>query len=252
MEGLGQIGEILEGADMETIAGNDALLEGLGAVRKANPAKARQIARNAVLRTKRKSYAAGKTAGAAPTITGNMTSRGWFEMKKAELPAEVRDQLASGVMQSVDCVLYAAKSIDGQQVIQLFGPSDDKRVGYSNVNGAKLDAGDYFLVDKIAIDFGTFTDNVADCTFSDDYTAAIKNGEFEFKVGSTSLLPDALSMEAFNYEGVINTRSHLFTLANPKWIVPQQEIKPKLNLTVAGGSKEAVKITLFGTKVAKR
>lgn len=252
MEGLGQIGEILEGADIEMIAGNDSLLEGLGAIRRSNPAKARQISRNAVVKTKRKSYSAGKNAGSAPNITAGMTSRGWFELKKAELPKDVQEALAKGTMQSVDQVLYATKSIAGNSVINLFSPSDDKVVGKSNVNGAKLDAGDYFLATAVAIDFGTFTDEPSDSTFSEDYTSAIKNGEFEFKVGSTSLVPDALSMEAFNQEGVITKRSHLFTLDNPKWIVPQQEIKPRLTLVTAGGANEAVKITIFGTKVAKR
>ena len=253
MEGLGAVEQIeLQGLDIDQISGSDELIAGLGAVAKANPRRARQALMKASAVTKRKSFAQGKVAGQAPLITGDITSRGWFELKKGELPEPIRKSLASGGHKAVDMVLYGIKAIDNQQVVNLFTSSDDKQVGRSNVNGAKLDANAYFLATELVIDFGTYTDVPSDSTFGEDYPAEIKNGEFEFQIGDVKMIPDAMSMESFNQEGVITKRSHVLKLASPKWITPQIEMKPKLYLTKAGGAKQAVKFIIMGTMVSNR
>lgn len=256
--------ELIEGVDLETIAGSDEMIGELGAIARNNPQRAKKVLQNANAKTQRKSYTAGrkegKHEGRTSVISSSMTGRAWFELKVKELPDKVKEgfRVAPGKTQAdnqcVDAILYAVKDISKQSVVSLFTPSDDKKVGVSNVNGAKLDSGDYFLVTAIAIDFGTFDKAggalPSTAKFSDDYPAKIINGELEFKVGATSLIPDNFSMEAFNNETITTKRPHIYVLDNPKWIYPQLEIKPKLSMVEAGEDGEAIKITLFGVKVA--
>lgn len=253
MEGLGAIEQIEgSGLDLDQIAGSDELLSGLGAVARTNPARARKTLQKATAATKRKSFSQGKTSGQLVSLTESTTSRAYFEMMKGQLPPEIQKKLEEKSYKAVDNVLYAVKDIENKQVINLFTSSDDKQAGKSNVNGAKLDAGVYFLATELIIDFGEFTNEPSDSDFSMDYSAAIKNGEFEFQVGDKKLVPDQLSMEAFNQEGITSVRSHVLKLSSPQWIFPQSEMKPKLYLTVAGGAKQCVKFIVKGTQVSNK
>lgn len=200
-------------------------------------------------------YQKGKTsATVATSISGSMTAKGWFELKKAELPKAVQDGLANKSLQVVDANIYAIKPIEGKSVVDLLTSSDDKAVGKCNINGAKLDIEEHFLLTEIRLDYGTFAagETAADTVFGKQFPAQILNGEFELKVGAETLLPENLSCEIFNNESNTSENVHVFKLANPKWIKPQMEIKPRLTLTSAGVVGEAVKMTLGGCRVHKK
>jgi hypothetical protein len=222
------------------------------AIRKQTAQKIVQKAKAPV----RQAHAVGQNKGrnsvvAAASFREDITSKGYFEMKKGELPKEIQDALENRTLQVVDSNIYATKSIEGKSTVDILTSSDDKAVGKSNINGAKLDINEYFLVTGVKLDCGTFTADVTDCEFDEVLPAKIKNGEFELKVGAETLLPENLSCEVFNNE-TDGGQKHVFKLANPKWILPQSEIRPRLTMPTAGGVKEAVKVTLIGCRVHKK
>jgi len=252
MEGLENSGSLIE----EQIEG---VLGEIGVPAPIRKPAAKKIAQKAVKPAARQAHSAGQKKGrngimAAAAFRYDITSKGYFEMKKAELPEEIRAKLESRDLQVVDANIYGVKGIDGKSVVDLLTSSDDKAVGKSNLNGAKLDIGEHFLVTAVALDFGTFADNtdVTTSDFSSDLPAKIKNGEFELKVGAETLLPENISCEVFNNETSDGGRKHMFKLDHPKWIEPQKEIKARLTMTTAGAAHEAVKITLIGCKVHKK
>jgi hypothetical protein len=207
----------------------------------------------------RQAHAIGQKKGrnsisAAASFREDITSKGYFEMKKGELFLEdpsIQEKLANRTLQVVDSNIYGVKGIDGKNNIDILTSSDDKAVGKSNVNNAKLDLGEHFLVTGIKLLYGVFTTDVTDCEFTEDLPAHIRNGEFELKAGSETLLPENLSCEVFcNNSGT--TPKGVFKLANPKWIKPQTEIRPRLVMPTAGTSKEAVKVVLIGARVHKK
>ncbi|WP_010664026.1 hypothetical protein [Marinilabilia salmonicolor] len=220
---------------------------------------ARRISQRAVKPFVRQAHNAGQNRGKNSVMTAaafrtDITSKGFFEMKKNELPPEIVKGLANRALQVVDANIYGIKAIEGKSVIDLLTSSDDKATGRSNLNGAKLDLNEHFLVTAVCLDFGTFPDGGAatDSDFVDDLPAKIKNGEFELKVGAESLLPENISCEIFNNESTDGGKRHIFKLDHPKWIKPQMEIKPRLTMTKAGAALEAVKFTLVGCKVHKK
>lgn len=220
---------------------------------------ARKISQKAVKPMVRQAHNAGQNKGRNGVMTAaafrtDITSKGYFEMKKNELPEDVVKGLGNRSLQVVDANIYGVKGIEGRSVIDLLTSSDDKSTGRSNLNGAKLDLGEHFLVTAVCLDFGTFPEGgvETDSDFTEDLPAKIKNGEFELKVGAESLLPENISCEIFNNESTDGGKRHLFKLDHPKWINPQMEIKPRLTMTKAGGVREAVKLTLIGCKVHKK
>jgi hypothetical protein len=219
----------------------------------------RKITMKAVKPLVRQAHSAGQNKGRNSVMTAaafraDITSKGYFEMKKGELPDELVKGLSNRSLQVVDANIYGVKAIEGKSVIDMLTSSDDKSTGRSNLNGAKLDLGEYFLVTGVCLDFGTFPggETEADSDFNENLPAKIKNGEFELKVGAESLLPENISCEIFNNESSDGGKRHLFKLDHPKWINPQMEIKPRLTMTKAGAAQEAVKLTLIGCKIHKK
>jgi hypothetical protein len=252
IEGLEYVGSSLE----ESIEG---VLGEIGVPPTVRRPAAQKIAQKAVKPVVRQAHNAGQNKGrngimSAAAFRTDITSKGYFEMKKGELPKEIQDGLNSRDLQVLDANIYGIKAIEGKSVVDLLTSSDDKSVGRSNINGAKLDLGEHFLVTGVCLDFGTYAEgeDPLDCDFSASLPAKIKNGEFELKVGPESLLPENISCEIFNNESTDGGKKHLFKLDHPKWINPQMEIKPRLTMTTAGAVREVVKVTLVGCKVHKK
>jgi len=254
VEGLGAIENIVD-EELGNLGVPDSNARRNAARRVAT--KMKQPIRKANAVGVRKGFQKGKTSTqTATSITGAITSKGWFELKKAELPADVQQGLANKTLQVVDSNIYGVKPIVDKQVIDLLTSSDDKSVGKSNINGAKLDIGEHFLVTAICLDFGQFDvaagETAADALFGADFPAKIRNGEFELKIGAETLLPENLSCEVFANETITSEKFHVFKMENPKWIRPQMEIKPRLTMTKSGEAGEAVKLTLMGCRVHKK
>lgn len=207
----------------------------------------------------RQAHAVGQKKGrssitAAASFREDITAKGYFEMKKAELFQEdpfIQEKLESKTYQVVDSNIYGVKGIEGRNTWDILTSSDDKEVGKCNINNAKLDLGEHFLVTAIKLLYGTFTTDVTDCEFTEDLPAHIRNGEFELKAGSETLLPENLSCEVFCNDAATSPKG-LFKLANPKWIKPQTEIRPRLVMTTGGKANEAVKVILIGARVHKK
>jgi hypothetical protein len=250
--------EGLEGVGSDFQEQVEGVLGEIGVTAPVRKAAAQKIVQKAKAPV-RQAHSVGQKKGrssitAAASFREDITSKGYFEMKKGELFLEdktIQEKLESKALQVVDSNIYGVKSIEGKNTIDILTSSDDKAVGKSNINGAKLDLGEHFLVTAIKLLYGTFTTDVTDCEFTEDIPAHIRNGEFELKAGSETLLPENLSCEVFCNESATSPRG-MFKLANPKWIKPQTEIKPRLVMPTAGGTKEAVKVVLIGARVHKK
>lgn len=158
----------------------------------------------------------------------------------------------NGSVQVVDAEIYSARALESNTTIELMQSSDDKKVGFSNINKRQLEANTYFLV--TAIRLVANNDISASSVDAADYTqisnATLKNGEFELKCGDKILIPRS-SMEMF-VKGTNADEPGTFVLDCPKLISPLTDIIPQIWLPAAVNSgKAAVKIVLVGVKTNK-
>ena len=217
----------------------------------------RRLRRNNRRRTVRRSYSAGKQSTAVKVgLTKHLTSKGEFELRRQQLPADVQKALKEARLQTVDGAIYTIKSVKDRSDIDLMEASDDKKSGVTNINRAQLDSGKYFLLTDIVLEYAHGADandnNPADFEFGQSaLPAQIINGTFEMTLGTKVIVPE---MSAGIFDDSDSTkRKFKYKLANPKWLRPAMDITPKLNMTkaITGVDNPAVKITLLGTMTEK-
>lgn len=211
----------------------------------------------------------------ASVFNKNTSSKAKFEVMKKQLPQAVQADLASGRLQINDAYLYAIKDISGKQTKQLFEPSDDYKVGDTNLNRAQLDSGKFFLLTGIRLEFGydylnegvaanvlfnnspeeTFnslaTDTAAERATLVAMTKQFANflkGHFQLEVGTNVIVPE-IPIDAF-VKNADDEPSNTIVLDNPKMIDPLKEIKPEIQLPVAA-SHVFVRVTLIGAWTEK-
>ena len=211
-------------------------------------------------RAVRRSYNAGRRSTAVKTgLTTQLTSKGQFELRRQQLPAEIQKALKDARMQTVDTAIYTIKSVKDKSDIDLMEASDDKKAGRTNLNRAQLDSGKYFLLTDIVLEYAhgaSEEDNdPADFAFGQfALPAQILNGTFEMTLGTKVILPE-ISCAVFD-DTDTTKRKFQYKLANPKWLKPSMDITPKLNMPKAINNSDkvfnpAVKITLMGTITEK-
>lgn len=202
-----------------------------------------------------KTLRAYKALGKRPPATRLLTAKAEFEKRITQLPKEIQRALAKGSLQIVDGDIYSVKSISNRQTVTLLESSDDKMVGISNLNSAKLDSNKYFLVTAIELLYcsdvsGTTDDHLKTGLFTEDLPPQIRNGEFQLEQDSDVLIPE-ISCEYFVNDGRTDIKRGLYKLDNPKFLKPLKEISPELRLAGIGDTNAAVKFRLIGATLAK-
>lgn len=206
-----------------------------------------------------RSFNAGAKSTAVKTsLTKDLTSKGQFELRRQQLPADVQKALKDARMQTVDSAIYTVKSIMNKSDIDLMEASDDKKAGRTNLNRAQLDSGKYFLLTDIVLEYAHGAsdedDDPADFAFGQfAFPPQLVNGTFEMTLGTKVIVPE-ISCAVFD-DSDTSKRKFQYKLANPKWLKPSMDITPKLNMSKAiAGDKvynPAVKVTLLGTMTEK-
>lgn len=177
-------------------------------------------------------------------------SRGELEKRLHLLPREIQEGLARKTLQAVDAAYYVVKDVSGSRVQKLMKDDDNKVVGLSNISSAKLEKGNYFMLNGLTLLSGVAgaEDTVHDVNFSviPDY---LRNGEFEFIANGTNLIQNA-SNELFNTSGQTIPVGH-YRLDNPKLIKDQQTIEFNLEWGANAPAGTYVKAILRGTIIVK-
>ena len=136
----------------------DDATEGIGDLgrsrRRGRRRTRRSRRRSSRRRSVRRSYNAGAKSTAVKTgLTKSLTSKGQFELRRQQLPADVQKALKDARMQTVDAAIYTVKSIKDKSDIDLMEASDDKKAGRTNLNRAQLDSGKYFLLTDVVLEY---------------------------------------------------------------------------------------------------
>jgi len=177
-------------------------------------------------------------------------SRGELEKRLHMLPKEIQEGIARKTLQAVDAAFYVVKDVSGSRVQKLFKDDDNKVVGLSNISSAKLEKGNFFMLNGLTLQSGVAGENdtVHDVNFGvvPDY---LKNGEFEFIANGTNLIQNA-SNELFNTTGQTIPVGH-YRLDNPKLIKDQQTIEFNLEWGANAPAGTFVKAILRGTIIVK-
>ena len=241
----------------------DDVTDGIGELGRSNRWRKRRARRSRRRRSRRrsvrKSYNAGAKSVAVKTgLTKSLTSKGQFELRRQQLPADIQKALKDARMQTVDAAIYTVKSVMDKSDIDLMEASDDKKAGRTNLNRAQLDSSKYFLLTDIVLEYahGSSEDDndPADFAFGQfAFPPQLTNGTFEMTLGTKVVVPE-MSCAIFD-DSDTTKRKFLYKLSNPKWLKPSMDITPKLNMPKAiSGDKvfhPAVKITLLGTMTEK-
>ena len=263
IEGLEEAILNREEDSLEKEEDQDDAVEGIGDLgrsRRKTRRKTRRVKRaGSRKRAVRRSYNAGAKSTAVKTgLTKDLTSKGQFELRRQQLPAEIQKALKDARMQTVDAAIYTVKSIKDKSDIDLMEASDDKKAGVTNLNRAQLDSGKYFLLTDVVLEYahGSSEDDSDPSGFAFGQFVlppAIINGTFEMTLGTKVILPE-ISCAVFD-DTDTTKRKFQYKLANPKWLKPSMDITPKLNMPKAvTGDKvynPAVKVTLLGTITEK-
>jgi hypothetical protein len=192
------------------------------------------------------------------------TSRSNYISRLAQLPGDILTQIITNQDQLNDSELYSVVPLGASltTLTELFDPSGAKVVSVRNVANQKVDAGKWFLVSAIEILYGIDAVNTTTgyaATFGyEPIPAKVFNGELEITQNGRKIFSKQ-SMTAF-WAGVgaaaiavgplgatYNARA-IYTLDNPKWIRPMEEIKGRMEWNVAPGAANSfIKLRLIGT-----
>jgi len=198
-------------------------------------------------------------SGSPVPDTLDATSKALYQARLAQLPEDVIQRLLTGVEQVCDMEYYSVVALGASatNITHLFAQDGAKDVGLRNVSNQKLDAGIHFLCTAIELLYGIDASTGEVATFSFlEMPAPIFNGEIEISQDGRKILPKQ-SMHCF-WNGIATSfvdTTHFYVQArticrlnNPKWILPQQEIKGSIEWGGAapGAANSYLKIRLLG------
>lgn len=259
------VGEVEE-AVMTELEGLGLAGDSLGMIKRKVNAGARKSYRRAIRPSVQRSNAASMKQGqssvtVATSLTKDVTTKGYFEFKKKELPKEIQEGLANGSLQFVDATIYVIKDAAGSKSVKMFSSADNEVVGLSNLTGAKLPKGQFFLMTGLSLDYASRT-SASDLTiakFDDNYPAALESGEISKIIcGDENLLKD---FPIANFpEGAKAEINHYIKLENPKWLREQEVIEAEIdtpatlaNVTTPGSEDIAtLRLRLHGGMVIRK
>ena len=169
------------------------------------------------------------------------------------LPPEVQNALNSGKLTMIDNVLYFTKSLNNNNTAELVQDSDTKVAGITNVNGGKLEAGNYFLMTGIRLRTATVAANASPADLAAANFNALNsqaaNGELEIVAAGKPLLPRS-SCGRF-VTGNNAYWNNYFPLDCPKLIVPQAPIRANLYMQASTNGTVAARLELHGVMTVR-
>jgi len=191
------------------------------------------------------------------------TSRGQYISRLSQLPSDIMQQVITNQDQLNDSEIYSVLPLGASLTAlnDLFDPSGAKVVAVRNIANQKVDAGKWFLVTAIEILYGIDAVNATGvaATFGfEPIPGKLYNGEIEISQNGRKIL-SRQSMAAF-WGGIAATAvltgpinypmaaRSILKLDNPKWIRPMEELKGRMEWSVAPGvANSFIKIRLIGT-----
>ena len=252
IEGLGEVG----------IAGEDVIGRIRRGGRKGLRNRFRKRFKPRMNRAARVQRRRGQTSvTAATSLTENVTTKGYFEFKKKELPEDIKKGLASGSLQFVDSTVYVTKDAKGLNNLKMFSSADNDTVGLSNITGAKLPKGQFFLLTGISLDYASrqSSTDLNSAKFDDNYPPALEAGVIDKLIAGDEILLKDFPIANFP-EGSNVTKNHFIKLENPKWIKEQENIELDIDTpsalandaTADAEDFATVRIRLHGGMVTKK
>ncbi|MBN8877050.1 MAG: hypothetical protein J0I32_05845 [Sphingobacteriales bacterium] len=221
---LGILDGIEEYGNAGALIGIDGIDDGelLGALRRMNPVKRQRTV--------------NKLANTGAPSKG---SRAEMEKFFGELPAHIKEGLASGNLRLADMTIYSIKPVTSK-TIKLFETQDDKEIGLRNVSNAKLPKNQAFLVSGIYLLAGVSADGTKDKIIATEFKGlenfhAIANGEFSLKSNKKQIVPET-SNAVFKTAAYHQVPIGYYKLANPRLI----EDDILIEMTVELGSMDGV------------
>ena len=177
-----------------------------------------------------------------------------FMENTALLPQEIQDAIKNKVLTLVDSVVYSAKPLKASTTVELMTPSDTQKVGTTNVNNRKLEAGQFMLVSGVRLATATVAQDATDeqiaaADFSGALNAVVANGELDIIVAGKTILPRNSNRRFVT--GTAVALNNYFALDCPKLVVPQAEIVPTLYLSQSTGGTVAARLELHGVRTVR-
>ncbi len=204
------------------------------------------------------------------------TAKAEFDARReqiAQMSPDVYEALYGNkpTQQVVDAVIIAAKSVSQMlSFSDLFKSDDSIAVGLATLAQAKQPTDEFFLLTHIALQYAIAGGVTKADVAVADYgliPAAVRNGNVAISQNQRAILPEQ-SMERFytadHFEPVGDTNPAagtpatytlkgmgnigIVTLSNPKWIIPDRQLKIDLNFATALPVNAAIKVLFFGVK----
>lgn len=175
------------------------------------------------------------------------------------LPEEIRAGINNGALKIVDSVIYASKAANGNTSFEVIQPSDKPKEGIRNIDSAKLESTQYFLLRGIRLQTATIAveegesvtdEQIATADFSGALNNTIANGELEILVAGKTAYPRN-SCQAF-VTGENATLKGYKELDCPALIAPLSPIVPTLRFgatTDTATDKIVARIELHGARI---
>lgn len=180
-------------------------------------------------------------------------SRAEFEKFFKEVPDAVKGELLSGKMRLSDYTIYAIKHV-ASKTIKMFETQDDKEVGISNIDKARLPKNFVFLVSGIYVMAGVSADMTKEKIKAIDFKSvrefpAIANAEFYLKANKKQIIPEGNVLRKFVTDNNHNVPLGYFKLDNPRLIKDDELIEFVIELGTMEGldPKTHIYIGLDGT-----
>lgn len=168
---------------------------------------------------------------------------------------DLESAIDNDIKKLADWTIYGTKVMGGASSKEIFEPKDTTRDSITNLNGAKLEANQMFLLEKIRLLSATVEAdteaNLANADF-DIAKSAILNGELEIEVSGKTCLPRTSCRVFDKVAEATDGLAGCYKLANPVIITPQSIINATIRVNSAVASTlnlEAVRLELIGSKV---
>ena len=183
-----------------------------------------------------------------------MDTKKEFRANMQILPTEVQNAILNRQLTLVDQVLYFTKALNNNNTAELVQDSDTKVAGITNVNGGKLEAGNYMLLSGIRLRTATVTANadhsiLAAANFTGALNNQVANGELEIVAAGKPLLPRCSNGRFVTGSDV--KWNNYFALDCPKLIVPQAAIRANLYMQASTGGTVAARLELHGVMTVR-
>lgn len=207
----------------------------LGAIQQIQNPMKRNAAISKVLRPK-------------PASGNDLSPRDEAMKRLGGLPKDIRDGLAQFRLQLADASIFAVKAFSSSTgTVRMFTDADSKAVGVTNLNKARLEKDEWFLITHIRVTSGVSADPLT--AAYGVVPAVVANGDFELKAGNKYLMPKDTALNVFDTTNMTDIARGVYKLANPKWIEPGTAIEFNIRVASTTAANTNLKVELMGVQV---